>query len=62
MLLCYPRVEDLHCEALVTVAQNAHSLIVCAYFPTASLMIFCSIHVLMLCILVLAAVVTPKSI
>ena len=59
MLLCFPRVEDLHCETLVTVA---HSLIVCAYFPTALLMNFCSIHVLILCILVVTAVVTPKCI
>ena len=59
MLLCYPRVEDLHCETLVTVA---HSLIVCAYFPTALLMIFYSIHVLILCLLDVAAVVTPKNI
>jgi hypothetical protein len=59
MLLCFPRVEDLNCDARLTVA---HSLIVCAYFPTVLLMLFCSIHVFMLCILVLAAVVTPKSI
>jgi hypothetical protein len=51
MLLCFPRVEDLiakHDLPLRTL------LLVCAYLPTALLMIFSSIHIFMRFLLVLA--------